>query len=95
MSGDFEDIVYEHYYTLERKLGMSSKPNKHYRTEKRKKKRSYRRDRENTSVVFQIHVQFYMSPTQIKVIHRSLHFMKGKTNCFVPQAKDIIKTEKK
>jgi hypothetical protein len=26
-SGDFEDIVYEHYYMLERKLGMSSKPN--------------------------------------------------------------------
>ena len=65
------------------------------RTEKRKKKRSHRRDRENTSVVFQIHVQFYMSPTQIKVIQRSLHFRKGKTNCFVPQGKDIIKTEKK
>lgn len=94
-SGDFKDIVYEHYYMLERKLGMPSKPNKQYRTEKRKKKRSYRRDRENTSVVFQIHVQFYMSPTQIRVIQRSLHFRKGKTNCFVPQAEDINKTEKK
>jgi hypothetical protein len=38
-SGDFEDIVYEHYYMLERKLGMSSKPNKQKQDRKKEKEK--------------------------------------------------------
>lgn len=38
-SGDFEDIVYEHYYMLERKQGMSSKPNKQKQDRKKEKEK--------------------------------------------------------